>query len=83
MIERVAQGVRHRAGPGEVLVPGVGIAGDDFLRLAIGAHGSPFVMVSLQPNLAEIGELPVFGNLSGRQVIVIVENGLAGRVLVV
>ena len=72
MVERVAKRMRYRARPCEKLIFGVRTAGNDRLRLAIGAHGSPFIVVTFQPYFAEVGELPVDRNLRRREVIVVI-----------
>ena len=83
MIKRVAERVRDCAGPGEEFFLGIGIAGDDGFRFAIGAHGPPFVVIALQPHLAEICKTPIVGHLGRWQVIVVIEDRLALGVLVV
>ena len=72
VIERVAKRVRHRARPRNEFLLCVGAAGDEFLRLAVGAHRPPLVMVAFEPHLAEVCELPVARNLRRRQVIMII-----------
>ena len=51
MVERIAQGVRDRPGPGQVLFFPAGIARTVLFGAAIRAHGSPFVVVTAQPDL--------------------------------
>ena len=75
--------MRHGARPCEIFLFRIGIAGDDFLHLTIGAHGPPFIVVALEPDFAEVGKLAVVGNLRGRKVVVVIENRLVGSVLVV
>jgi len=84
VMQRIADGLRDGAGVGEELVVVAGdFAGDEILGHPVGAHGPPLVMVPGEPDLGEILELPVGGDLLGRQVAVIVENGLRRGVLVV
>ena len=40
-------------------------------------------MVPFEPNFEEIGELPILGKILGREVIVVVEDGLVLRVGVI
>ena len=76
VIERIAQGVRDRAGPGQEFLVGIGVAGAVALVDAVGAHGAPLVVVALQPDLGEVAELPVLRDVRGGQVAVVVENRL-------
>ena len=45
-----------------------------FLSHPIAAHGPPFVVVPLEPNLEEIGEAAIAGNIGGRQMAVIIND---------
>ena len=56
MIERIAQGVRNGSRPGQEFFVRRGVAGDVSFRDAVGAHGTPFVMVAFEPYFEEIGE---------------------------
>lgn len=74
MIKWVAQGVRHGFGPflefGKVvLFPGA-IAFID----AIGSHGPPLVMIAVQPDLGQVVERQITGNLIGRQMTMVVDD---------
>jgi NADPH-dependent 2,4-dienoyl-CoA reductase/sulfur reductase-like enzyme len=44
----------------------VGIAGAVFFVNTVGAHGSPFIMISFKPDFRECTKLPVFSNIFGR-----------------
>ncbi len=83
MVERIAQRARHGAGVGEELVEGLGVASAKALVDSVGAHGAPFVVISAEPDVVEIGKLPVGRDLVGRQVAMVVENGLLAGVVVV
>ena len=50
-VQRVTQGVGHRAGEGGELVVGVGVAGDEDFVDAVGPHGPPLVVVGGQPHI--------------------------------
>ena len=65
VIERIAQGVRHRRRPGAELGERFRRARAEVLRNSVGPHGAPFVMVAFQPDFKEVAELPVFGDVPG------------------
>src|SRR5688500_6587969 len=60
--ERIAQRVRHRAGPRFELLPSARLAGDEPLGHAVGPHGAPLVVVAVEPELADAGEAMVLGD---------------------
>ena len=81
--ERVAQGMGHRGGPGAEFVQRRGGAGAEFLGHAVGAHGAPFVMVASEPNLGEVVELAVLGDVADREVAMIIKDRLRRGILAV
>ncbi len=83
MVERIAQGLRDRAGPGEELVVGGCIAGDEVFGGASAAHGTPFVVVAFEPDVKEVGELAVGCDVLRWEMVVVIVNGLIGGVLMV
>ena len=83
VIERVAERVGDRAGPGLELVPVGRVAGDQALGHAVGAHRAPFVVIALEPDLGQRLEPVIVGDLVGRQVAVIVDDRLRPRELFV
>ena len=83
VVERVAQALRHRRRPGQELVAIVGRTGDQALVDAVGAHRPPLVMVAGEPQLGEVGEAPVAGDVRRREVVVVVDDRLRRRVAVV
>jgi hypothetical protein len=76
VIERIAQGVRNGSRPGQKFFVGRGIACDVFLGNAVGPHGPPFIVVAFQPDFVEIREAAILGNVAGRKMTVVVEDGL-------
>src|ERR1700728_4489697 len=76
MVERITQGVWDCAGPGEELLIRGCVARAISLRLAIDAHGTPFVVIAFQPYFEEVVESPVFGNLTRGEMAVVVEDWL-------
>jgi hypothetical protein len=81
--ERVAERVGDGGGEGAEFVVGGGVAGAEFFGNAVGAHGAPFVVIALEPDFEEIGEGAIGGDVCGREVVVIVDDGLACGDLVV
>src|SRR4029077_13175900 len=76
MVERVTQRIRDGSRPGKIFLMRSGIAGAISLRNAVGAHRPPFVVVSLKPYFEEVGKSPILGNVLGKKMTVIVEDGL-------
>ena len=83
VVERVAQGLRHRRRPRRELVPVGRVAGDVALGHARRPHRAPLVVVALQPDLGDRPPLVVVGDLMRRQVAVVVDDRLRPRVLLV
>ena len=88
VIQGVPHGIRNRFGPLPEGFPGVVFSTGDIVFInTVGTHRPPLVMVSVvsvhQPQLGDVPELDVFGNLLRNQVAVIVDDGHFFRVLVV
>ena len=66
VVERVADGVRNGRRPGVKLLAVGRIAGTQALSHAVGAHGTPFIVVTLQPDVIQVFEAIIFGNLLRR-----------------
>src|SRR5205823_2747331 len=81
--QRIAQGVRHGGCPGQKLFIRRGIARTKPLGDAIAAHGAPFVVVPFQPDVEQVIESPVFRNVFGGKMRVVVEDGLSFRVTMI
>ena len=78
VVERIAQRVRDRLGPGLELLPVGRLAGDRPLGDAVGAHRPPLVVVAVEPDLRHRPEPVIVGHLLRRQVAVVVEDRLLG-----
>jgi hypothetical protein len=76
VIERIAQRVRHGGGPGLKLCERLGVAGAELFRHAVGAHRAPLVVIALEPDLEQVAELAVLGDVARREVIVVIQNRL-------
>jgi hypothetical protein len=83
MIKRIAKGMRDCSRPGLKFCERFGIAGAKLFRHAVRAHCTPFVMIAFQPNLGKVIELPVLGDVSRRQVAMIIKNGFFFREVVI
>jgi len=77
MVERVAEGGRNGASPGEKLFGRRGVAGAIALVNSVGPHGAPFVMIALQPDFEQIIEAAIRGDVRGGKMGMVVEDGLA------
>ena len=74
VVERVAEGVRDRAGPGLELLPVGGVARAEALGHPVRAHRPPLVVVALQPDLGDRAEAVVGRHQLGREVAVVVDD---------
>ena len=88
VVERVAHRVGHGLRPLlEGLPRAARAARDVFLRYAVAAHRAPFIVVARvavhQPELGDIAELDVFGNLLRGEMAVVVDDGHLLRMVVV
>ena len=83
VVERVAQRRGHGGAPRGMLFPRRGVAGAQALGHAVRAQGAPLVVVAAEPDLAQVGEPVVVGDLRRRQVTVVIVDRLRLRVGVV
>ncbi len=74
VIEGISDTVLNGIGPGQELLIGIAVAGDQGLRDTVGAHGAPFVVVSGQPDLGQVAVAFVFPDLLGIQMVVEVND---------
>ncbi len=75
MIQGVADEIGNGLGPFLEFLGGRSLTGDVIFGNAAGTHGAPLVVVTAQPNLSNVLELTVLGDLSGVDVAVIVKYG--------
>ena len=80
VIERVAQGERDGASPGLKLFVRACRAGDQLFRDAVSAHGTPLIMIAFEPDFIQVAKAAVAGDVLGREVAVVIEDGLVFRV---
>ena len=78
VVERIAEAVRDRGGPSEELVVGRSIAGTKGFSDAVGTHGTPFVVIALEPNLEEVAKPPIGGDVRRGEMRVEIKDGLTG-----
>ena len=83
MIQRIAQGVWHGRTPSLMLFPRRGVTRTKALGHAICPQRPPFIVISPEPDFAEISKLMVVGNLRRRQVTVVIVNRFSGGVGVI
>ncbi len=76
VVERIAQRLRHGARPSQKLVARIGITCAEPFVHAAGSHGTPFVVIPLQPDFEQISELPVGSHILRRQVAMVVQDRL-------
>ena len=80
VVKRIAQRVGHGARPGEKLFVGLRIPRAIAFGDTVGAHSTPFVVVTFEPDLIKVLETPITGYVFWRQMGVIVEDGLICRI---
>src|SRR6267143_3614721 len=83
LIEGISQRVGNGARPGQKLFIGRRISGTVALRDSVCSHRPPFIVISFQPDLEQILELAVGGDVGRGQMRVIVHNRLVRGVLVI
>ena len=66
MIERVTDGLRHGSRPGIKFLAVACVAGTQAFSDAVGAHGAPFIVIALQPDVIQVFETVIVGNLLRR-----------------
>ena len=84
VVERVAHRIGNRLGPLLELLP-VGRVLTRAVTLidTVRTHGTPLIVVTLEPNLREVVELMVRSHILGNQVAVVVDNRHLGRMLMI
>src|SRR5208282_5188147 len=79
MIEWIADCGRYGSGVSQEFIVIAGVAGNKSLRHSIGAHRSPFVMIPVaalsEPDLRQVSEAFISGDVRRRNVAMIIENG--------
>ena len=83
VVQRIAQRIGHGVGPHLEFLPVGCITRAIPFRDAIRPHGSPLVMVAAQPDLGKTREFLVLGDRVGRQMAMVVNDGLQRRVFMV
>ena len=88
VIEGIAEGVRHGLRPLLEGLPGAVLASSEIiLAHSVGAHRTPFIMVAImsvhQPELGDVAELDVLGDLLRHQMAMVIDDGHVLRMLVI
>jgi hypothetical protein len=81
MVQGVANELWHARAIRAEFLKVRGISRDIFLRNAAGAHRAPFVMIPVKPDLGDVTVTLILCDLLGREMAVIVDNGLIFGVL--
>ena len=88
VVERVTESIRHGFSPLFEGLPGVVLSsGKIIFADTVGAHGTPFIMVAVmpvhQPELGDVAELDVLGNLLRHQMAMVIDDGHVLGMLVI
>ena len=76
MIERVSHGVGHGFRPFLKLLPTAAASCDVVFSDSVAPESAPFVVVTSEPDLSNVGEPVVFGDLLRHQMTMVVYNRL-------
>ncbi len=83
VVERIAERARNRPGPGFEFLPIVCVASDQPFGDAHGPHGSPLVMVAIEPDFGDGTEAVVGRHELRRQVAMVIDDWqVAGEVVI-
>jgi len=83
VIQGITHGIGKGFGPFFEFFPVAGIlTGAITFINSVGSHGTPFIMVTFEPDLSQVVEFVIFGNVFGVQVAVIINNRQIFGVLV-
>ena len=83
VVERIAERIGDGFRPFVVLLPVGRVSGAEPFGHAVAAHGAPFVVVAVKPDLREVFVRLVLGDLLRRQVAVVIDDGQILGVLVI
>ena len=72
VIEGIPQSVWHGCRPRLKLGERFSIARAKLFRHAVGPHGAPLVMITFEPDLEQIPEASILGDVARREMIVVV-----------
>jgi hypothetical protein len=75
MVERIAEATGDGGGPGEEFVIAGSVAGAEGFRDTIGPHGAPLVVIAFEPDLKEVAELAIGGDVRGGKMGMKIEDG--------
>ena len=75
VIKRIAETVRNSGSPSEKFVVGRSVAGAEGFGDTVGAHGAPFVVIAFEPDLEEVAELAIGGDVRGGKMRMEIEDG--------
>ncbi|MPN00523.1 hypothetical protein SDC9_147718 [bioreactor metagenome] len=75
--------MRNRRRPRVKLLAVGSVAGTQALSDTVSAHRAPFVMVAFQPDVIQILEPVVFGDLLWRQMAMVIEDRLVFRIIMI
>ena len=83
VIERIAQGVRNGARPCQEFLFGGSRSGAEGFGHSIGTHGTPFVMITLQPDFKQVAKATVAADIGWGQMGVVIDDRLRFRILMI
>ena len=75
MVERIAEAMGDGGSPGKEFVVGGGVTSAKGFGDTVGAHGTPLVVIAFEPDLEEVAELAIGGDVRGREMGMEIEDG--------
>ena len=83
VVKGIAKSVGNGAGPCQEFVKVGSVAGAEVFGHSIGTHGAPLVVIAFEPDLEQIIEAAIFGDVFRPKVTVVIDDGLGFGVIVV
>jgi hypothetical protein len=75
MVERIAEAVRNSGSPSEKFVVKGSVTGAEGFGDTVGPHGAPLVVIAFEPDLEEVAELAIGGDVRGGKMRMEIEDG--------
>jgi len=75
MVERIAETVGNGGSPSEKFIVGGSVAGAEGFGDTVGSHSAPLVVIAFEPDLEEVAELAIGGDVRCGKMRMEIEDG--------
>src|SRR5208283_6105864 len=75
MVERIAEAMGDGGSPGKEFVVRGSVSSAKGFGDTVGAHGAPLVVIAFEPDLEEVAELAIGGDVRGGKMRMEIEDG--------